>query len=261
MRKPAGFELVVVDNGSTDATQTFLQEFKAQADFPVTLCHEPIPGLARGRNAGWRASKGEIVAFTDDDCYVAPDYAEQVVRLFSTSDIAYFGGRILLFDPEDYPITIKLRATEKHFRPGQFVYAGQIQGANFGFTRAALAQSGGFDERLGAGTPFPCEDVEIIGRLSAAGKKGLYSPMPTVSHHHRRRAGADISKLKSQYDAGRGAYYAAMMMTPGMRLRALIGWASRSMIRSPAATFREILAAYNYVRSGAQSDRPTRSND
>ena len=257
MAKPAGFELVIVNNGSGDETESVLRRFKATSTFPVTICEEPTPGLSRARNAGWRASKGEIIAFTDDDCYVAEDYAEQVVQLFEMHDIAYFAGKILLFDPEDYPLTIQLRSKDRHFAPRQVVPCGAVQGANFGFTRTALIECGGFDDRLGSGTPFPCEDIEIVGRLSAAGRSGLYSPLPSVYHHHRRRAGPDITNLRKQYDAGRGAYYAAMMMIPGMRLRAFMSWAPRAIKRGPLAALREISAAYRYVRSGAAPKHTT----
>jgi len=247
MRKPEAFELVIVDNASTDHTGAIIREFQRTARFPVILCHEAIPGLARARNVGWRASRGDVVAFTDDDCYVAPDYAEQVIRLFASRDLAYFGGRIMLHDPQDYPITIIQRSKERFFSPREFIPTGRIQGANFGFARAALLDSGGFDDRLGAGTHFPCEDIELIGRLSAAGKTGMYSPLPTVFHHHRRRAGPEIANLRKQYDAGRGAYYMAMLMTPGMRLGTVMGL-PRALLRPPGTIIREVSAAYRYLR-------------
>lgn len=249
MAKPVGFELVIVNNASTDDTAKVLSDFRQAADFPVVICDEPTPGLGRARNTGWRASKGDVIAFTDDDCYVAADYAEQVLRLFQAHDISYFGGRIVLHDPEDYPITIQAKEEQACYLPRQFIYAGDIQGANFGFTRQALIECGGFDDRLGAGMEFCCEDLEILGRLSAAGKAGLYSPLPTVAHHHRRRAGPDVEKLKRQYDVGRGAYYYLMMRTPGMRFRALFGWAYRITKQSPQVTFRELAAAYRFRRS------------
>jgi glycosyltransferase involved in cell wall biosynthesis len=247
MTKPTGFELIVVNNASTDDTARFLSDFRRGADFPVVVCDEPTPGLGRARNTGWRASKGDVVAFTDDDCYVASDYAEQVLRLFQARDIAYFGGRILLHDPRDYPITIQLSEEELQFGPRQFVHAGQIQGANFGFTRVALIECGGFDDNLGAGTEFCCEDVEIVGRLSAAGKAGLYSPLPVVAHHHGRRAGPVVEELNRQYAIGRGAYYIAMIMTPGMRLSTTIEWARLMRHQPGAETRREIAAACRFI--------------
>uniref|UniRef100_UPI00286E8B15 glycosyltransferase family 2 protein n=1 Tax=Sandarakinorhabdus sp. TaxID=1916663 RepID=UPI00286E8B15 len=64
------WELVIVDNGSTDATAAVVADFAAQAGFRVVQVHQPVPGLSNARNAGVAAATGELILFTDDDCYV-----------------------------------------------------------------------------------------------------------------------------------------------------------------------------------------------
>src|SRR4051812_27727014 len=71
------WELVVVDNGSTDATPSVVQEFAAIAHMPVKYVFEPRPGLGNAHNAGIRVAQGQILAFTDDDCYPAADFVSQ----------------------------------------------------------------------------------------------------------------------------------------------------------------------------------------
>ncbi|MGH7046696.1 MAG: glycosyltransferase family A protein [Stellaceae bacterium] len=67
------WELIVVDNGSTDATATVIGESARTAVFPVIAAHEPIAGSYWARNTGWQAARGRFVALTDDDCYVGCD--------------------------------------------------------------------------------------------------------------------------------------------------------------------------------------------
>src|SRR5882757_8126120 len=67
-----GIDLVVVDNGSTDNTRKIIEDWAASAPLPVHLVCETRPGLAAARNAGVAAATGTLLAFTDDDCALAP---------------------------------------------------------------------------------------------------------------------------------------------------------------------------------------------
>ena len=71
LRPTCSWELVVVDNGSSDGTREILNRFAAESTFPVTVVFQSKPGLGRARNAGWGAAPGDIIALIDDDCYVA----------------------------------------------------------------------------------------------------------------------------------------------------------------------------------------------
>src|SRR6516165_12574502 len=101
---PAHWELVIVDNGSKDETQDVIKNYRESLFLKTVI--EPRAGLGRARNRGWAISQGEIVAFTDDDCYPAHDFLDSVIRCFEKNPrLGFIGGRILLHDPEDYPIT------------------------------------------------------------------------------------------------------------------------------------------------------------
>jgi glycosyltransferase involved in cell wall biosynthesis len=177
IRCPGEWEITLVDNGSTDETQTIINEFKNKSATKVNIISSPKPGLGSARNAGWKASQGEIIAFTDDDCYPEPKFLTSIFNVFEKQPtLGFLGGRILLHDPTDYNITTREQLNRDDLKPKSFIPAGFIQGANFSFRRSALEAAGGFDECFGSGTNFPCEDVDILARISALGWAGAYDP-------------------------------------------------------------------------------------
>src|SRR3712207_3419731 len=101
------WEIVFVDNGSSDATGDILNRFCDTYDGAARVIHEPKPGLSAARNTGWKASTGSIVCFTDDDCYPKEDWLLAIRQAFDNPKVDYLGGRVLLFDPTDAPITIQ----------------------------------------------------------------------------------------------------------------------------------------------------------
>jgi glycosyltransferase involved in cell wall biosynthesis len=211
-------EIIIVDNGSTDATGELLATFASTRPGLVRLVHESLPGLARARNTGYKAALGRLVVFTDDDCYPQPDFLEQITHALDTNGWDYMGGRVNLFDPLDAPITIKTDTEKFEIRAGSHIEAGLIHGANFSFKRSVLEFLGGFDARFGAGAPLISgEDMDIIARASVAGFCGGYDPRPIVAHHHRRRDQREIDKLNAGYDVGRGAYHAKMLLVKDAR--------------------------------------------
>jgi glycosyltransferase involved in cell wall biosynthesis len=218
------WELIVVDNGSTDETSDILQCFSTTTRITFRFITEPRPGASRGRNLGYRHAEGQIIAFTDDDCYPRADFVDALQVSFSTAAIDYLGGRILLFDPNDYPVTIQTSKIRRVFAPGTFISAGLIHGANMAVRREVMAKIGGFDERLGPGTPFPCEDVDLLTRASFAGFTGVYDPRPVIYHHHQRQSLEQVRTLKRLYDHGRGAYYAKGLLNPVQRRKASGVW-------------------------------------
>src|ERR1700740_2116977 len=69
IRSRVNWELVVVDNESTDRTSAVVAEFANNSDHPVRLLIQPGRGVACAKNAGWQATKSPIVVCIDDDCY------------------------------------------------------------------------------------------------------------------------------------------------------------------------------------------------
>jgi glycosyltransferase involved in cell wall biosynthesis len=73
------YEIVVVDNASTDTTRAIVDEFALQ-HANVRCVPEPVPGKSRALNTGIRASRATHIAFTDDDVLVSPDWAGRILE-------------------------------------------------------------------------------------------------------------------------------------------------------------------------------------
>jgi GT2 family glycosyltransferase len=175
-RAPAGgLEVVVVDNGSTDATAA------VAAGFPVRLVAEPVRGLARARNRGLAESRGELVVFLDADCHASTGWlAELVAGAEGGADVV--AGEVVALPPvtaaERYVARRKPRwqAWTLTGRARPWLLFG-----NALVRRGALEGVGGFDERfLGAG-----EDIDLSWRLHAAGARVVHAPRAVVFHRHR----------------------------------------------------------------------------
>ncbi len=252
LRYPGSWELVIVDNGSKDETQDVIKSYRESLVLKTVI--EPQAGLGRARNRGWAMSKGDIVAFTDDDCYPAGDFLSSIALCFEEhAQFGFIGGRILLHDPEDARLTIQEKPCQQKLRPGEFLPPGLIHGANFACRRTALESVGGFDERFGAGALFgSAEDTDILTRMLAWGWHGAYDPRPLVYHHHRRRTAMQGSQLGRQYDRGRGAFYSKCILNPKLRPVYLRNWYCAMLGQGARTTARELAAGAEFlVRAAA----------
>jgi len=243
------WELILVDNGSSDQTSEVIATYK-NALQNVKSCFEPIRGLARARNRGLSLASGDIIAFTDDDCYPEPNFLAQIALGFMDEAIDFVAGRVELYSKEDAEITALTLKNQVNFDPGIFIPTGAIHGANFAIRRRVMERIGGFDELLGSGTLFSSgEDIEFVARASAAGFRGVYLPGPCVLHHHGRKT-FEVPDLMKKYDWGRGAYYARHFFNKGYG-KALMKFWLLSLLRDLHAgkigrPSREILAAILY---------------
>ena len=216
IRSAAGWELIVVDNGSTDETLPFLDAVAHRSPLPLRVVREPVVGGARTRNTGARVARGEILIFVDDDCYVWPDIVDRYCEIFEDPAIGFAGGRVLLHDRTDFPLTINESEVEVRFPSARPVPCGIVQSANMAVRRQALLDAGGFDERMGPATRFPAEDWDVQTRMGVRGWAGGYFPRPTVSHHHGRK-GDEARKRIRAYNIGSGAVYLKLIADPGTR--------------------------------------------
>src|SRR6185312_16600680 len=135
LRTHGDWELVIVDNAATDDTAAVIREFKRQAPMAVLATYEAKPGLGRARNRGLSVARGNIVGFTDDDCYPTPDYIDDILDIFRDREIGYAGGRIKLFNPRDWPISIVDKAETRIIEPFTYIDGPEMKilGANMAF--------------------------------------------------------------------------------------------------------------------------------
>lgn len=259
------WEVVVVDNNSTDATPAVIAEFAA-GTLPIRGIRCVRPGTGAAREAGRVAARGDLVVYVDDDCYPAADILTQYAQVFSEQpDMGFCGGRILLWDHTDAMVTVDYRTVPCALEPFRFYPAGTLHSANLAIRREVLEAIGGFDEAFGAGTPFPCEDIDVVTRASLEGVRGGFDPRPVVYHHHGRKAGDEVV-LQRFYAQGRGGYFAKCLLDPrSRRLAARCWWrdwrgslirAVRTLSLSPLLPrFIELRYGVGYLMSDWRSEK------
>ena len=222
----SGAELVLVDNGSTDDTHRIMERHAARVPYPVLVLQEPEAGLSRARNVGLDAATGDLLLFTDDDCYMDPGYIPLAVEIFESEAFDFGGGQAVLHDERNAFVGYNLFKHRETLEPGRFIPAGTIQGSSMIFRRRVFEEIGYFDCMLGAGTPFPCEDIDYVSRASYAGFTGGKFPELVVRHDHGRQPGREYKNILRSYDHGRGAYYAKNILEG--RLSFLCYWPRHS---------------------------------
>lgn len=219
------WEVIFVNNGSSDNTRVILENSRKYFCVPVTIIDEERPGLSYARNIGWKNAKGKIIAFTDDDCYPENNWLMQIYQAMADAEIGYVGGRVLLFDMTDAPVTIQTSELKKSLPRGSHIESGNIIGANMAFRKMLLEEVQGFDCRLGAGTRLHAgEDTDVLIRASLAGFEGCYDPAIVVYHHHRRKPGVDITRLYTGYAYGRGALSMKTILESDAKILYIRNW-------------------------------------
>jgi GT2 family glycosyltransferase len=170
------FEVIVVDDGSTDATAAIARQ---HGFAPITTAHR---GLSYARNVGIEAASGEIIAFIDDDARPDPHWLKYLAVTFLRTDHVGVGG------PNIAPAGDGVIAECVANAPGGPVHvllsdqeAEHIPGCNMAFRKADLQAIGGFDPQFRTAG----DDVDICWRLRQAGGTLGFSPAAVVWHHRR----------------------------------------------------------------------------
>lgn len=204
------YEVVVVDNAPrTDATQ------RVAAAAGVRYVREDRPGLDWARNRGLAEARYGIVAYTDDDTEVDPQWLNGIAAGFADPAVGAVTGLVIpgaleteaevLFElcyggmgkgtmPQEWnPATLAGRELIGTHHLGV--------GANMAFRRELLQRLGGFDTALDVGTPaHGGGDLDMLHRTLMAGAVIRYEPAALLRHYHRRELGA---LRRQHYDNGR----------------------------------------------------------
>ena len=211
MRVPEGvaWELIVVDNGSTDGTADLLRDVEARGVLPLRRCLEPRRGLCLARNLAVSIARGDVIAFTDDDCRVSEDWLGVLAEKFAGDSGPWFlGGRVELFNPADRPLAVRT-GREPLDLTGTTRAFDVLIGCNMAIRREAFRRVGDFDPRLGPGSAAPAwEETDLIYRLVRLGVPMRYTPDWLIYHDHGRATDAQAEATQYAYMKGRGGFYA-----------------------------------------------------
>ena len=253
------FEVVVVDNNSSDRTSEVVAEL-ASADPRVRYHFEGRQGLSYARNRGIEAARAPILAFTDDDVRVAPDWVSSIVRAFEQHpDVDFVGGRVLPdwpFEPPRWLTPANWSPLALQEYPATFrSHSGRqvcLVGASLAFRRDVFDRVGLFSadfQRVEDGIGST-EDHELLRRIWARGGQGVYAPevivtaevqpeRMTKSYHRRwyRGHGRFVARMErpTAGDAPRrrAADAATLFSTPAYFYRSLIRKSARWLLSFP----------------------------
>jgi glycosyltransferase involved in cell wall biosynthesis len=183
------WELLVVDNNSSDGTREVVEEFISASGRNCRYLFEKKQGLSQARNRGIREAEGEVIAFTDDDVLLDPKWLTNLAEEFENDGVACVGGKILPSWEKPRPgwlegdllnILALLDLGEEKIRLSEPV----IWGANLAIRSSMFRQYGGFDTNLGRteGKLYAGEETKFIRMLLEKGETVLYCPSILVHH-------------------------------------------------------------------------------
>ena len=188
------YEIIVVDNGSTDDTIGIVSKY------PVKLFKCSQPGPAATRNFGIAQSKAEIIAFTDADCVADVNWLSELVLPYKNPDVGGVGGEIAAY-VHNGGNDVERFSDEKpplvNFISGKHEFLPHLYTANASYRRTLLNTVNGFNSNLITG-----EDVDLSWRFQLETHVKLeYMPQAIIYHRHRTSK-LDLAKQYRQYGFG-----------------------------------------------------------
>ena len=185
-RPATDFEIIVVDDGSSDDTLFYLKTLVASGKENLLFCYQKNQGPGAARNRGMAMARGAFFAFTDTDCRPLPEWLEELIKLFSDKQVGAVGGA------EEFEPAERALSRAIHFCMTSPLTTGGIRGTsgnklaryyprtfNMAISREAFERTGGF-KRIYHG-----EDIELSFRIREAGLALRYNEKARVCHHRR----------------------------------------------------------------------------
>lgn len=191
----ARYEIIVVDDAPGRATHDAVNELGAaspRAPAVVYIANHGPHGPAAARNLGWRAARGTIIAFTDDDTIAKPDWLQNGLRAFD-ADVQAVWGRIVMPLPSSRPPT-------DYERDAKGLESAEFVTANCFCPKHVLEELGGFDERFRYAWR---EDADLYFRLLKRAGRIVHAPSAVITHPVRPASwGVSVKQQKKvQFDA------------------------------------------------------------
>ncbi len=195
---PEKYEIVVVDDGSTDDTPELVAGLRTEG--PAWTYHpQANAGRSRARNVGIGLARGELVVFIDSDVVVVPTFLETHLRLHREADGRRVFVQGLSVDTDRFDDPLATPVTPRH------VSAACFATNNVSVPRAYLVEVGGFDEGF---VEYGWEDLELGLRLKQAGVEIVRTREARGFHWHPRFSLADLPGMRRiEEERGRMAAY------------------------------------------------------
>ncbi|MEQ1575333.1 MAG: glycosyltransferase [Vicinamibacterales bacterium] len=187
-----GYEIIVVDNNSSDDTRTVTERLAAEAGAPIRYLFEKNQGLSLARNAGIRAAHGDIIAFVDDDVDVEAGWLSAILAAFQDPLVACAGGPVRPMWPFSKPEWLTkewegylgITEFESVRETGEFRWPTYPWGLNMAFRREIFDTVGYFSAelgRIGKGL-LSNEEVSVCQRIDEAGHRIRFAPDAIIYH-------------------------------------------------------------------------------
>jgi GT2 family glycosyltransferase len=236
-------EVILVDNNSLDGTRDLVKEISKASPLVIKYVLEPKQGLGHARNRGITEARGDVLAFTDDDCIPETNWIRVIATKFSSEpSLAGLGGRVELYDESDQPVTI--RTTREIAEPQSAHQLFRLfAGCNIAFRRGVFDDVGHFDPVFGAGTKIAAaEDWDFLYRAYKKGLRIRYYPDVVVYHDHGRKTDAEVNASHRGYESGQGAFYCKHILLGD---RIIMRMAIREVILVIRVLTRNLLAGHS----------------
>jgi cellulose synthase/poly-beta-1,6-N-acetylglucosamine synthase-like glycosyltransferase len=174
------YEIIVVDDGSRDATATLVQEWINQHPGPqVRLLQQANAGPAAARNRGASVAATPLLLFTDADCAPLPHWIETFLHILDDPRIAGAKGTYQSKQPEWVAQFVQAEYEDRYERMAKQPAIDFIDTYSAAYRRAIFLEQGGFDPTL-----IICEDQEFSFRLVQKGYLLRFAPAACVVHRH-----------------------------------------------------------------------------
>lgn len=192
LRADGPWEVIVVDNNSTDGTRRMIENAARTFPAPLRYVFEREQGRSPALNAGISIATGDVIVTTDDDVRVEPDWLARAGEALTSLACDYIGGRVLPIWGGPRPAWLPDRGG-KHwavialldYGSDPIEFGARVPlGVNMAFRRSAFDRAGLFDPHTGrkAGTLLGQEVREWCIRARAAGVRGFYAPQVWLRH-------------------------------------------------------------------------------
>lgn len=203
------FEVILVDQSTDQVTEDAIELFCSDPRF--RYIHATTKGVSRARNLGVATAKGEIIAFTDDDCMVPSSWLDAITHIFTQNPrvtIAFCNVEAAPYDTSRGFTPAYTRANNKIVRNFADKCRARGIGAGMAVRRESILSIGGFDEMLGPGADFPaCEDGDLAMRALIQGQ-WIYETHEVAVLHYGFRTWSEGKELTRRDWIGIGAAYA-----------------------------------------------------